>query len=123
MKNSAYATIIYFFLTLIYKLFADADKLEHTNIYWLYTSIIFIIIFENMQKNAILKIYKRIFQCAAWYWGLMAVLHFICIFDISLYRYLNSANKFSVGAVFIFMIFIYLFHSLIKIKNDTKSER
>lgn len=121
MRNSAIATVIYFLLTLLYKLFADNGNLTHTNIYWLYTSILLSVITYDMKKNAIIKVYDRVFLSASIYWGVMSVLHVICVFKIEFYAYLNTANKFTVGAATIIILSIYLTSTLFS--HDTKKQR
>lgn len=121
MRISAISTIVYFTLTLVYKLFADSTEIYHTNLYWLYTSILFCLIAFDMRKNAIIKMYGRIFLSASIYWGIMSLLHIICLFNIDFYKYLNTTNKFTVGAATIIVLSIYLTSTLFS--HDTKEQR
>jgi len=130
MKVSTIALIIYFGLTLFWKLYAKVDiKLYSqetvnywTNTYWFYTSIFFGIVFYELSMQFFLKLRKFIWRLGAYYWGVMALLHLYLYFNITLYAtFVQSANKVTVGATFI--LIILLLSTYKAFKNDNKHER
>lgn len=70
----------------------------------------------DVRKNSVLNVYRRIFFAGISYWAIMAGLHVACLFKINLYIYLNTANKFTVGAITILILLFYLFSTIFR--ND-----
>jgi|LGOV01.1.fsa_nt_gb hypothetical protein len=114
MKLLITATIIYFPLILIYKLFGyigDDTTIRHywVNYYWLVSSAYFMVVFINVSKVCILNQYRLVAFSTAFYWGIMAVLRVYLFFNIDKYKQLTrSADTLTIGCVTILTIFIYL---------------
>lgn len=79
------------------------------------------VILLDVRGHALLKVYSRIFLSASVYWGVMSLLHLICIFKIELYEHLNTANKFTVGAATIILLLLYLTGNIFS--YDRKAKR
>ena len=108
------ATIIYFPLILIYKIFGYEGSdtvIRHywVNYYWLVSSIYFMVVFIGVRKLCILKEHKRVAFATAIYWGVMAVLRGYLFLNIDEYSQLTrSAGMLSIGCITIALFFIYL---------------
>jgi len=129
MKISTIALVIYFGLTLFWKLYAKTDinlSSQETinywiNTYWFYTSIFLCIVFYELSMQFFLKLRKIMWRLGAGYWGVMALLHLYLFFNITLYAtFVQSANKVTVGATFI--LIILLLSTYKAFKNDHKHE-
>jgi len=116
MKHIARASILYFTLVFVYKLFAPninvPDNYDYeywVNSYWLMTSLYFLLVFGIVKKFCIELTHKRIIISVAVYWGIMAALRLYLFFNIKLYiKLISSANTFTIGVITIVLIFIYL---------------
>jgi|WetSurMetagenome_2_1015567.scaffolds.fasta_scaffold224736_1 hypothetical protein len=113
MKVSTIALVIYFGITLFWKLYAKVDLEKYNqetvnywiNGYWFYTSIFLCTLFYELSRQLYLNIRKFIWKIGAGYWGVMALLHLYLFFNITLYAsFVSSANKITVGACFVAMI-------------------
>lgn len=128
MKISTYGLIIYFGLAMFYKLYAHSmpctDVLANrdANYYWLFSSAFNSILAFELSKNFFIRMYRLIWMTSGTYWGVMFLVHLICVFNIELYsRFVSSANKITVGATFIMLALIFLTFKAFK-KYDKNSE-
>lgn len=130
MKVSTIALIVYFGLTLFWKLYAktdtkiyDIDTVNYwINTYWFYSSVFYCILFYELSKQFFLEMYRLIWAVGSCYWGVMGLLHLYLFFNITLYSsFVSSANKITVGASFIAISIIYLTYKAFK--NDKEYER
>lgn len=109
MKTIIYSILIYLILICAYKLFGDIKSMYWVNYYWLISSVFNVILFFKLKEFTIVKKYRLVLKLIAGYWGVMAIFHIICFFNITLYaRFAESANKLTIGAVTILIIFIIL---------------
>lgn len=114
MKRTIRASIVYFVLIMIYKLFGytgDNEVIRHywINYYWFVSSIYFMLVFIDVKKYCIDLVYKRIAGVIVFYWLVMALLRLFLFFAIKFYKPLtNTGGKLTVGAVIILLSFIYL---------------
>lgn len=119
MKTIVYSILVYFILICAYKLFGDLKNHYWVNYYWLVSSLFYGILFLKLNKFTVIKKYQWVLKSIAGYWGVMAIFHTICFFNITLYaRFAGSANKLTVGAVTIFIIFIVLTFKAFKYDKD-----
>lgn len=102
--------MIYFILFLIYKLYGNNQEPYYwVNYFWFITSLFNSLLFFKLTEFTFIKKYKWVIFSIAGYWGVMAIFHLICFFNITLYaRFAESANKLTVGAVTILIIFFSL---------------
>jgi len=122
MKKSTYGLVIYYGFVMFYKLYADPYSYVHTNLYWLFSSLFNMIVAYELSKHFFIHMYKLIWRSSAIYWAIMFLFHFICVFNIELYKkYAISTNKITVGSTFLMMILIFL--TLNIFKNDIKIKR
>lgn len=122
MIITVYSTVIYFGLAFVFKLIGSHNNDYWVNFYWLFSSIYFFIISLQVSIHLFIKKYKWIMFCAAIYWAVMALLHIICFFNITLYdSFVRSANKLTIGAATLFIIIFLL--TIKAFKNDTEYER
>jgi hypothetical protein len=122
MKKSTYGLVIYYGLVMFYKLYADPHSYVHTNLYWLFSSLFNMIVAYELSKHFFIRMYKLIWRSSSVYWATMFLFHFICVFNIELYKkYAISTNKITVGSTFLMMILIFL--TLNIFKNDIKIKR
>jgi len=109
MKLTIRATILYFPLILFYKLFADNYTNYWVCAYWLVTAIYFMVVFIDIRKNCVLKMYRRIAATVCFYWGVMAILRVYLLFNIEqYYKLVTSVCRLTVGGIAIIIILIYL---------------
>lgn len=130
MRISTIALIIYFGVTLFWKLYAKTDISIYErdtvnywiNTYWFYSSIFYCILFYELSAQFFIKLYKFIWLMGSIYWAIMSILHLYLFFNITLYAsFVQSANKVTVGACFLLMVLIYSTYKAFK--NDTNNER
>ena len=109
MKEVARASVVYFPLVFIYKLFGVYDNNYWVNSYWFLTALYFTLVFVSIRNYCLDKTYKRIIVMVAYYWGVMAALRFYLFFNIGLYdKIISSANTLKIGGVSIVVLLIYL---------------
>lgn len=113
MRLSTTLTPIFFGLYFIYKLFGDNTNDYWVCSMWLIISFYLMIVKYQLSNQFFIKIHRTIWRVAAYYWGVMTAIHILFMFKISLYsEYVESANKFTVGAAFIVLSFIYLIYKI-----------
>lgn len=109
MKLITKASIIYFPLILIYKLFGVYDNNYWVNYSWFITSFYMMLAFVVLRKFCIDNVSRWIITSVVFYWGIMAALRLYLFTNINLYKkIISSANTLTIGSITIVLILIYL---------------
>ncbi len=107
------STILFMLMKICYWFAGD-----YTSDYWYvfyYLPLYFMLmsLFLLIRSYMILKEYRLYFLYWVVYFGVMALLHVVCLFDINLYReYISGVGYFGVGALAFTIGFTFIFFKL-----------
>ena len=122
MRISTVATVIFFLLYFVYKLFGDNDNDYWVCGFWTVFSCYLGIVSLQLSNHMFLDQESIVWKLSAIFWGITTIVHIYFLFNIELYDiYASATNTMTLGSILIIGFFSFL--AFKTFNNDTNDKR
>jgi len=113
MRISTIATVIFFLLYFVYKLFGNNDNDYWVCSFWTVFSCYLGIVSLQLSNHVFFTDSSLVWKLAAIFWGITAIVHVYLLFNIKLYKiYASATSTMTLGSILIIGFFSYLSYKI-----------